>query len=112
CIGQRRPFVGTEHNAHERQRHVRSFRPMQRLHPFVRIVAAVALVAAVAGLARLFDVDLTAAALLLLVSVLVAGGLGLAPGIAGALTAWLALNLLFTAPTGSLKIEHSDDVVS
>ena len=71
-----------------------------------------ALVAAVAGVARLIDVDLTVAALVLLVTVLVAGGLGLAPGIAAAITAWLALNYLFTEPTGSFKIQRSDDVVA
>jgi two-component system sensor histidine kinase KdpD len=85
---------------------------MERLHPVLRVTAAVLLVAAVAATARLLDVDLTAAALVLLVSVLIAGALGLGPAIAAAVTAFLALNVFFTEPTGSLKIERSDDVVA
>src|SRR6478736_4732005 len=80
--------------------------------PWLRVVAAIGLVAAVAGMARLFDVDLTVAALLLLVTVFVAGALGTAAGITAAVAGFFALNYFFTEPTGSLKIQRSDDVVA
>jgi two-component system sensor histidine kinase KdpD len=80
--------------------------------PWLRVVAAIALVAAVAGLARAFDVDLTVAALLLLVTVFVAGTLGTAAGITAAVSGFFALNYFFTDPTGSLKIRRTDDVVA
>jgi two-component system sensor histidine kinase KdpD len=81
-------------------------------HPLLRVVVAVALVAAVAGGARLADTDLTAAALLLLVAVLLVGTLGPAPALAAAISGFLALNWFFTEPTGSLSIRNSDDVVA
>ncbi len=81
-------------------------------HPALRVAAAVAFVAAVAGIARLFDVDLTIASLVLLVAVFVVGVLGARAGVAAAITGFVALNLLFTEPTGSLKIRHSDDLVA
>jgi two-component system sensor histidine kinase KdpD len=80
--------------------------------PWLRIVAAIALVAAVAGMARLFDVDLTVAALLLLVTVLAAGTLGTAAGVVAAIAGFFALNYFFTEPTGSLKIHRTDDIVA
>jgi two-component system sensor histidine kinase KdpD len=83
-----------------------------REHPVVRALIAVVAVGAVAGLARLADVDLTVAALLLLVTVLAVGTLGLAAGITGAVAGFLALTYFFTEPTGSFKIEHADDFVA
>ena len=81
-------------------------------NPIVRVLAAILLVVAVAGVARLFDVDLTIAALLLLVAVLLGGTLGIAAGISSAIVAFLALNWFFTEPTGSFKIHRTDDVVA
>jgi len=77
-----------------------------------RTVVAIAAVGAVAGLARLAGVDLTVAALLLLVTVLVVATLGFAPGLAAAFVAFLVLNYLFTEPTGSFKIHRTDDLVA
>jgi two-component system sensor histidine kinase KdpD len=89
------------------------FGPMRQLdHPAVRVAAAVAFVAAVAGIARLFDADLTVAALVLLVAVFAVGMLGVAAGVAAAISGFVALNYLFTDPTGSLTIRHSDDLVA
>ena len=79
---------------------------------WVRIAAGVVAVAAVAGVARLFDVDLTVAALVLVVTLLGVGTLGLPAGMAGALTGFLAIDFLFTEPTGSFKIRRTDDLVA
>jgi len=73
---------------------------------------AVIAVVAVAAIAYAFDADLTVAALLLLVTVLAVGSLGFPAALAAAVVGFLALNWLFTEPTGSLKIERSDDVVA
>ncbi len=81
-------------------------------HPVVRVFGALLAIAIVAACLDVADVDLTIAALVLLVAVLVVGTLGLAPGAAGAVTAFLALNVLFTEPTGSLAIRRTDDVVA
>jgi two-component system sensor histidine kinase KdpD len=83
-----------------------------RDHPALRVAAAVASVVAVAGVLRLFDVDLTIAALVLLVAVFAIGVLGTAAGVAAAITGFVSLNFLFTAPTGSLEIQRSDDLVA
>jgi two-component system sensor histidine kinase KdpD len=80
--------------------------------PMVRVAAAVIAVVAVAGLARAARADLTVAALLLLVTVLAVGTLGLPSGLTGAAVGFLALNFLFTEPTGSFKIHRTDDVVA
>ena len=77
----------------------------------LRIVVAVGVVAAVTAVRRALDVDLTTAALLLLVAVLTMSALGLAEGLSAAVVAFLALNWFFTEPTGSLKIRRGDDVV-
>jgi len=81
-------------------------------HQATRVVAAVLAVAVVAALARAADADLTVAALLLLVAVLAVGSLGFPSGIAAAIVGFLALNWLFTEPTGSFKIHRTDDVVA
>ncbi len=78
----------------------------------IRVMLAVIAVAAVAGGARAAQADLTEAALLLLVTVLAVGTLGLPSGIAAAIVGFLALNWLFTEPTGSFKIHRTDDVVA
>jgi len=67
---------------------------------------------AVALIADLASADLTIAALLLLVAVLLVGVLGLMPGIVAAVVGFVALNFLFTEPTGSLKIRRADDFVA
>lgn len=85
---------------------------MRSLSRPVQVVVALAGVALVTAAARLVDVDLTTAALLLLVTVLALSTLGIAAGIAAALSGFLALNWFFTAPTGSLKIARGDDVVA
>ena len=112
-IGERRPLVGSEHDTHESPGYVRSWGSMRwRGNPAVRVVVAVTAVAVVAAVARLADADLTVAALVLLVTVLAVGLLGLVPGLVGAAAGFLLLNLLFTDPTGSLEIQHADDVVA
>ena len=78
----------------------------------IRVALAVVAVGAVAGGARAAQADLTAAALLLLVTVLAVGTLGFPSGLAAALVGFLALNWFFTEPTGSFKIHHTDDVVA
>jgi two-component system, OmpR family, sensor histidine kinase KdpD len=78
----------------------------------VRVALAVVTVGVVAGGARAADADLTVASLVLLVTVLGVGTLGLAPGLTGAFVGFLALNWFFTEPTGSFKIHRTDDVVA
>ncbi len=86
---------------------------MQRFdNPVVRALAASGVVIVVALVLKLFDTDLTIAALVLLVAVLGTAALGPSAGFVAALTGFLALNLLFTDPTGSLKIQRADDVVA
>jgi two-component system, OmpR family, sensor histidine kinase KdpD len=80
--------------------------------PFVRVTIAVVVVLAVAAVAYVANADLTVAALLLLVTVLAVGSLGFPAALAAATVGFLALNWLFTEPTGSLEIERSDDVVA
>src|SRR2546423_417062 len=78
----------------------------------IRVALAVIAVGAVAGGARAAQADLTEAALLLLVTVLAVGTLGFPSGIAAAIVGFLALNWLFTEPTGSFKIHRTDDIVA
>ncbi|MDQ1478874.1 MAG: two-component system, OmpR family, sensor histidine kinase KdpD [Actinomycetota bacterium] len=78
----------------------------------VRVALAVVIVGLVAGGARAANADLTVASLLLLVTVLGVGTLGLASGLTGAFVGFLALNWFFTDPTGSFKIHRTDDVVA
>ena len=66
----------------------------------IRVTAGVIAVAVVAGGARAAHADLTVAALLLLVTVLAVGTLGLPSGLAAAGVGFLALNWFFTEPTG------------
>ena len=80
--------------------------------PVIRMLLAVIAVGVVTGLARAAETDLTVAALVLLVTVLAVGTLGLPSGLAAAAVGFLALNWFFTEPTGSFKIHRSDDVVA
>src|SRR5262249_40592955 len=80
--------------------------------PLVRVAIAIVVVLAVAAAAYAANADLTVAALLLLVTVLAVGSLGFPAALAAATVGFLALNWLFTEPTGSLEIERSDDVVA
>jgi two-component system sensor histidine kinase KdpD len=77
-----------------------------------RIVLALAIVGLATAAGRALDVDLTAAALLLLLAALVATLLGRAAAVAGTVGAFLALNYFFTAPTGSLDVQKGDDLVA
>jgi two-component system sensor histidine kinase KdpD len=81
-------------------------------HPLAGVAAGIAAVAAVTAVAWFAEADLTVAALLLLVTVLAVGTLGIASGLSAAVTGFVALNWFFTEPTGSLKIRRSDDVVA
>jgi two-component system sensor histidine kinase KdpD len=86
---------------------------MRRLeNPVVRAFVAAGAVVVVALVLKLFDVDLTIAALVILVAVLGVGVLGPSAAFVAAITGFLALNLLFTDPTGSLKIRRADDLVA
>ncbi len=61
---------------------------------------------------RLLDIDLTAAALLLLVAALLSTLLGRVGAIVGTVGAFLALNYFFTAPRDSLDVQKGDDLVA
>src|SRR5262249_43942627 len=112
-IRERRLLVGSEDDSQAHQQYVRSWSRMRApVHPVVRVVVAIVAIGVVAGVANFLDADLTVAALLLLVTVLALGTLGLAAGLTAAAAGFLALNWFFTEPTGSLKIEHGDDVVA
>jgi len=78
----------------------------------VRVLAAIAMVGLMTLVAWSLNVDLTVAVLLLLVTVIVAAFLGLAPAVAAAIVAFLSLNWFFTPPTGSFAMDRSDDIVA
>jgi two-component system, OmpR family, sensor histidine kinase KdpD len=73
---------------------------------------ALAIVAAATALGRMFDFDLTAAALLLLVAALLATLLGRVGAVVGTVLGFLALNYFFTAPRESLDVQKGDDLVA
>ena len=73
---------------------------------------ALLIVAAATAIGRLVDVDLTAAALLLLVAALLATLLGRVGAIVGTVSGFLALNYFFTAPRESLDVQKGDDLVA
>lgn len=77
-----------------------------------RIFAAGAalLVATIAGV--LIDADVATASLLLLVAVVAASLFGRVTGAASAIASALVLNIRFTPPVGSLRVETTDDVVA
>jgi two-component system sensor histidine kinase KdpD len=75
-------------------------------------LVTVALVAAATVVGRLFDIDLTAAALLLLVAALLATLLGRVGAVVGTVLGFLALNYFFTEPRSSLDVQKGDDLVA
>jgi two-component system sensor histidine kinase KdpD len=75
-------------------------------------LGALTIVAVATAIGRLLDVDLTAAALLLLVAALLATLLGRIGAVVGTVFGFLALNYFFTAPRGSLDVQKGDDLVA
>jgi two-component system sensor histidine kinase KdpD len=75
-------------------------------------LVAVGLVAAATACGRLLDIDLTAAALLLLVAALLATLLGRVGAVVGTVFGFLALNYFFTVPRGSFDVQKGDDLVA
>lgn len=75
-------------------------------------LSALLIVAGATAIGRLLDVDLTAAALLLLVAALVATLLGRVGAVVGVVAGFLALNYFFTAPRESLDVQKGDDLVA
>src|SRR5258705_12990759 len=73
-------------------------------------VAAALTVATAIGVA--IDADVATASLMLLVAVVAASLLGLAPGLLSAVVAAAILNVRFTPPVGSFRVETADDVVA
>lgn len=80
--------------------------------PGRQVAVALGVVAVFAAVARGFDLTLTSAALMLLAAVVISSLFGLVASFTSAGAAFLALNVLFTPPTGSLSIERTDDVVA
>jgi two-component system sensor histidine kinase KdpD len=78
----------------------------------VRVTLGLVIVAATTVVGRFLDVDLTTAALLLLLSVLAATLLGRAAAFAGTVAAFLALNYFFTTPRGSFDVKKGEDLVA
>jgi two-component system sensor histidine kinase KdpD len=78
----------------------------------IQAAVALALVATATAVGRILDIDLTAAALLLLVAVLLGTLLGRVGAVVGTVSGFLALNYFFTAPTGSFDVQKGDDLVA
>ena len=70
------------------------------------------LVAIATAIGNTLDVDLTAAALLLLVAVMLATLLGRVASATAIVAGFLALNYFFTAPRDSLDVQKGDDLVA
>ena len=113
-VGERRPLVGTEHDAHasRRLRAIVSAWDGSSDRPRGSSLA-VAVVVAV-GVARLARVGRPHRGRAPPARHRARGSalLGVAAAIAAAITGFLVLNSFFTEPTGSLKIDRSDDVVA
>jgi two-component system sensor histidine kinase KdpD len=75
-------------------------------------VGASALVAAATAIGRLLAVDLTAAALLLLVAVMIATLRDRVAGGVAIVLSFLSLNYFFTAPRDSFNVDKGDDLVA
>jgi len=73
---------------------------------------ALLIVGIATALGRLLDIDLTAAALLLLVAALLSTLLGRIGAVVGTVGGFLALNYFFTAPRESLDVQKGDDLVA
>jgi two-component system sensor histidine kinase KdpD len=78
----------------------------------VQALVALLTVGFATAFGRLVDIDLTAAALLLLAAALVATLLGRVGALVGTVAAFLALNYFFTAPRESLDVQKGDDLVA
>jgi two-component system sensor histidine kinase KdpD len=78
----------------------------------LQAVLALLIVGIATAVGRLVDIDLTAAALLLLVAALLATLLGRVGAVVGTVGAFLALNYFFTAPRESLDVQKGDDLVA
>ena len=71
---------------------------------------ALLIVGIATAVGRLLDIDLTAAALLLLVAALLSTLLGRVGAIVGIVGGFLALNYFFTAPRESLDVQKGDEL--
>jgi two-component system sensor histidine kinase KdpD len=78
----------------------------------LRFVLALAVIAAVSTVAWAAGADLAAAASILLVAVVLLSLLGLPVALFSAAAAFVVLNLVFTAPTGSFRIAKHDDLIA
>jgi two-component system, OmpR family, sensor histidine kinase KdpD len=78
----------------------------------IQAAGALGLVACATAIGRILDVDLTAAALLLLVAALVGTLLGRVGAVVGTVSGFLALNYSFTEPRGSFDVQKGDDLVA
>jgi two-component system sensor histidine kinase KdpD len=78
----------------------------------LRFVLALAVIAAVSTVAWAVGADLAAAASILLVAVVLLSLLGLPVALFSAAAAFVVLNLVFTAPTGSFRIAKHDDLIA
>jgi two-component system sensor histidine kinase KdpD len=74
------------------------------------VAAGALLLATVVGV--IIDADVATAALMLLVAVVASSLLGRVTGIASAIVGALLLNIRFTPPVGSFRVETTDDVVA
>jgi two-component system sensor histidine kinase KdpD len=77
-----------------------------------RLVASGAALLVATGVALVIDADVATASLMLLVSVVGAALLGRVPGLLSAVVGAVVLNVRFTPPVGSLRVETTDDVVA
>ena len=77
-----------------------------------RLVVAGAALLVATGVALVIDADVATASLMLLVSVVGASLLGRVPGLLSAVAGAVVLNIRFTPPVGSLRVETTDDVVA
>src|SRR5262245_17177185 len=77
----------------------------------VRSVLVVVTIGLASALLRALDADLASAALALLAVVVVAASFGLAYGALATACGYLALNLWFTNPTGSIAVDKVEDLV-
>jgi two-component system sensor histidine kinase KdpD len=78
----------------------------------MQVLLALAIVGAATAIGRVLDIDLTAAALLLLVAALLATLLGRVGAAVGTVAGFLALNYFFTAPRESFDVQKGDDLVA
>jgi two-component system, OmpR family, sensor histidine kinase KdpD len=78
----------------------------------LRFLLALAVIAAVSTVAWAIGADLAAAASILLVAVVLLSLLGLPVALFSAAAAFVVLNLVFTAPTGSFRIAKHDDLIA